>query len=773
MPRNVPAVGPRNAALLIVGEAPGADEELHGEPFIGAAGRELNSWLRAGGIRRDDVFITNVCKQRPPDNVIGEWLRPAKKTKKLLPEGWAERSGMWYAPPIIEGLAELEAEIAEVQPRCIVALGNTPLWALTGQTGITEWRGSQLEHAGAALIPMLHPAAVLRQYAWHELCIHDIKKRVAPSLNGPIAQPEVEHLINPTAELCLSWLQRVEAGSWVSVDLETGGGAILCFGFASSESEALVFDLAKYTAGEAHEIDAEMRRTLTRAYVVGQSTCAYDAAWFDWKLDFPLRTDFDTYIAQSVLWPGEPRDLQYLASLHCSHYRKWKDYDDYDAKLATCAFDVCATFEIARALDARLSARGLRAQFDSRMGYAVRNVYPMARRGILRCPNRTGKKRADVDARLQALQCSVSDVVGAPLNIRSPVQVQKALAALGVSVRSTGDDVLVAAKARYPKAEPLLNDILEYRSLAALRANFLSAKPSPDGRLRSQISATGTETFRLTSGKDQFGGGANLLNITADLRSTIIPDPGYTYFNVDLARADLWAVVWEAGDDALKQAMRDGVDIHLFNCVDLMGIQGVPYDEMQESHPNYPEHIERHGKRRKNSKQFVHLTNYGGKARTAGIACKMTTHEAELAQRRWFSLHPGIKRWHDRTMAQLRGTRRVRNAFGYERPFLGRVESMLPEALAWVPQSTVALVISHIHAAFDECPLIEVQMQCYDSLAGQFPTASRAEALAHMARSWRGVVVPYADPFVIPLDLALSESSWGECEKRGVSWPAA
>ena len=545
MPRNVPAVGPRNAALMIVGEAPGADEELHGEPFIGAAGRELNSWLRAGNIRRDDVFITNVCKQRPPANKIDEWLRPAKK--KGLPEGWTERAGMWYSPEVAEGLAELEREIAEVRPRCIVALGNTPLWALTGQTGITEWRGSQLEHAGAALIPMLHPAAVLRQYAWHELCIHDIKRRVIPSLPGPVSPFPHTHSVNEAAASIISRLRAIQAGQWVAVDLETGGGGILCFGFASSEHEAFVFDLAKYTATEAAAIDAEMRRALTRAFVVGQSTCAYDAAWFDWKLDFPRRTDFDTYIAQSVLWPGEPRDLQYLASLHCSYYRKWKDYDDYDAKLATCAFDVCATFEIARALDARLSARGLRAQFDSRMAYAVRNVYPMARRGILRCPNRTGKKRADVDARLQALQCSVSDVVGAPLNIRSPVQVQKALAALGVSVRSTGDDVLVAAKARYPKAEPLLNDILEYRSLAALRANFLSAKPSPDGRLRSQISATGTETFRLTSGKDQFGGGANLLNITADLRSTIIPDPGYTYFNVDLARADLWAVVWEIG----------------------------------------------------------------------------------------------------------------------------------------------------------------------------------------------------------------------------------
>jgi uracil-DNA glycosylase len=775
VPRNVPAAGPRNAALMIVGEAPGAEEELHGEPFIGAAGKELNSWLRAGDIRRDDVFVTNVCKQRPPGNKIDEWLRPAKKSKKLLPEGWSEARGMWYAPPVADGLAELEREIADVKPRCIVALGNTPLWALTGETGITEWRGSQLMQGNAALIPMLHPAAVLRQYSWHDLCIHDIKRRVVSSLAGPVSAPQPSHLVNPAAAFVVNWFRSVEAGQWVAVDLETGGGGILCFGFASSNEEALVFDLSRYMASEAFEIDAEMRRTLTRAFVVGQSTCAYDAAWFDWKLNFPLRTDFDTYIAQSVLWPGEPRDLQYLASLHCEHYRKWKDYDDYDAKLATCCFDVRATLEIARKLGERLEARHLQLQFRSRMQYAVRHVYPMARRGVLRCPERTHAMRGEVDDKLQQLQLSIADTVGGVVNIRSPLQVQKALASVGVHVKSTSDDILSAAKQKHPEAADLLGAILEYRSLAALRCNFLSAQPGPDGRLRSQISATGTETFRLTSGKDQFGGGANLLNITEgppNLRTTIIPDNGYTYFNCDLARADLWAVVWEAADEPLKRAMRDGIDIHLFNCVDLMGITGVPYDEMDETHPNYREHIERHGKRRKNSKQFVHLTNYGGKARTAGISCKMTTHEAELAQRRWFALHPGIKRWHDRTMAQLRGTRRVRNAFGYERPYLGRIESMLPEALAWIPQSTVALVVSYIHMLFDESPLIEVQMQGYDSLAGQFPTAHRDEALAHMARSWRSIVVPYADPFVIPMDLALSESSWGECTKRGVSWPA-
>jgi hypothetical protein len=205
----------------------------------------------------------------------------------------------------------LAREIADVRPKCIVALGNTPLWALTGETGIVEWRGSQLEGSGgAALIPMLHPAAVLRQYSWHELCIHDIKHRVSVSLNGPVPSSPSAHLVNPEAASVLGWLRECAANQWLAVDLETGGGGILCFGFARSADEALVFDLARYTAQEAHEIDAEMRRALTRCYVVGQSTCAYDAAWFDWKLDFRLRTDFDTYIAQSVLWPGEPRDLR-------------------------------------------------------------------------------------------------------------------------------------------------------------------------------------------------------------------------------------------------------------------------------------------------------------------------------------------------------------------------------------------------------------------------------------------------------------------------------
>jgi len=177
---------------MLVGEAPGEREELEGAPFVGPAGWELDKWLRAAGLRRSDVFVTNVVRYRPPGNDIEHWIKPARK--KGMPDGWLERAGRWYAPEVAEGLSKLREEIEQVQPRVIVALGNVPLWALTGEWGITDWRGRKLALAqnlfsdeglpalAAVVVPVLHPAAVLRQYAWQTYAIHDFKKRVVPAL---------------------------------------------------------------------------------------------------------------------------------------------------------------------------------------------------------------------------------------------------------------------------------------------------------------------------------------------------------------------------------------------------------------------------------------------------------------------------------------------------------------------------------------------------------------------------------------------------------------
>jgi DNA polymerase-1 len=228
-----------------------------------------------------------------------------------------------------------------------------------------------------------------------------------------------------------------------------------------------------------------------------------------------------------------------------------------------------------------------------------------------------------------------------------------------------------------------------------------------------------------------------------NIRKLFLPDPGFVIGDADLDRADLQVVVWEADDDELKQMLREGVDLHTENAKVL--------------------HCTRH-----QAKGFVHGTNYGGKPKTMAKVAGTTTHIADQMQKRWFAAHPGIKRWHDRTERQLFERRYVENAFGFRRFYFDRIESILPEALAWIPQSTVAIVtnkgIINLHR---NLPIVQVLLQVHDSTVFQYEKRYDPH-LRPKIRDQLTVVVPYEDPLVIPVGLKLSDKSWGDVKE--VEW---
>jgi uracil-DNA glycosylase family 4 len=132
-------VGDPGADLMFVGEGPGAEEDRQGIPFVGRAGQFLTRLIEGMGLARDDVYIANVVKCRPPGNRDPQ-------------------------PVEIESCRPfLEAQLALVAPRVLVSLGNfaTKL-LLDTKEGITKLRGREFTYGGAVLIPTLHPAAVLR-----------------------------------------------------------------------------------------------------------------------------------------------------------------------------------------------------------------------------------------------------------------------------------------------------------------------------------------------------------------------------------------------------------------------------------------------------------------------------------------------------------------------------------------------------------------------------------------------------------------------------------
>jgi DNA polymerase len=131
-------VGDPDADLLFIGEAPGLHEDRQGEPFVGAAGQLLTRMLEGIGLRREDVYIANVLKSRPPGN------------RDPLPDE-IEACTPW----LIE-------QISIIQPLVLVTLGNfATKYVLQTQRGITAMRGSVYPWHGRKVIPTFHPAAIL------------------------------------------------------------------------------------------------------------------------------------------------------------------------------------------------------------------------------------------------------------------------------------------------------------------------------------------------------------------------------------------------------------------------------------------------------------------------------------------------------------------------------------------------------------------------------------------------------------------------------------
>jgi len=144
-------VGNIDAKLMFVGEAPGADEDEEGEPFVGKAGQLLTRIIETMGLRRSDVYIGNILKCRPdtPGQSAGNRKPTPDEMKTCIPY--------------------LHEQIDLISPKVLVALGATAVEGLLGKTiGITKLRGSWKTYRGIPLMPTYHPAYLLRNQAMSE-----------------------------------------------------------------------------------------------------------------------------------------------------------------------------------------------------------------------------------------------------------------------------------------------------------------------------------------------------------------------------------------------------------------------------------------------------------------------------------------------------------------------------------------------------------------------------------------------------------------------------
>lgn len=331
--------GPRNAKIALVGEAWGKDEETTGLPFMGAAGSELTRMLQEADLRRGECFITNTLAARPPGNKLEEWCVGSKEAKAtgadLLPP---LKRGKWLESAYHPHLQRLWAELSEVRPNLVVALGGTAAWALLDSSAITSIRGAATETSsgplgrpgGLKVLPTFHPASVLRAWDQRVVVLADLGKAKREKEFPEVRIPHRRVLIDPTLEEVLAFAER----DWpvLSTDIETAKGQITCIGFAPSIHEAIVVPFADHrfpgkSYWPTHDLEVRAWRAVGRL-LASPIPKLFQNGMYD--LMYLARAGFrvmncahDTMLHHHALFSELPKGLGFMGSVYTNE-RSWK-----------------------------------------------------------------------------------------------------------------------------------------------------------------------------------------------------------------------------------------------------------------------------------------------------------------------------------------------------------------------------------------------------------------------------------------------------------------
>ena len=386
-----PPTYPPGAKLVFVGEAPGADEVAAREGFVGAAGRCLQRACHIAGIDWATAGRTNISKRRPPNNKFREAFyetreepgcsatgKSSKRTKKV--EG--------PTPELAEWMDRLRRELTEANPNLVVALGNEALEALSGVSGILNYRGSVLDSrwtrgngAPFKVLAATHPSYIIRgQHLDFWPLVYDLKKAKREMEFPEIRREPLHTIIEPglhEALSCLDWVRERPELKW-TLDVETRAGTLACFAIGAQkfsdfgrEPGAFCVPIQTPTGPywSAHD-EAQIWHALAATARANPNLCNQNILYdIDYLLHYgvePSGVYMDTMLAHSILYPELPKGLDFLCSFYLDdvvYYkgegRNWSDGDRDPQLWEYCCKDAVYTLRVVEKIDEQLRARGL------------------------------------------------------------------------------------------------------------------------------------------------------------------------------------------------------------------------------------------------------------------------------------------------------------------------------------------------------------------------------------------------------------------------------
>lgn len=337
----IPGTGPIPARVVLLGEAPGATEELYGRPFIGEAGEELDRQLEESGIPRSECYVTNVFKVRPPSNKVEEFF-----TSRSDPEACTDLpsfGGKYLRDAFRDMVSATRNELLSVEPTLCIALGRTALWFLLGQSKIGSFVGTLHPPADWRTfhtIPTYHPAGVLRQWSWRPIVLANLAKakdfldtagRVR-STNGGGSGPRFRLKTNLTLAEVRRLTKIALQAPELAVDIETARGQIRTIAFAWSALDSFCISFWEPPAEQYWpDLKSELAAWDCVKLLLGNPDSvkifhngAYDIQYLWRGYGIPVAGPVeDTMLLHHALEPELPKGLGPLAATYLS-IPEWK-----------------------------------------------------------------------------------------------------------------------------------------------------------------------------------------------------------------------------------------------------------------------------------------------------------------------------------------------------------------------------------------------------------------------------------------------------------------
>lgn len=649
--------GPRRAKVMVVGEAPGAREDDEHRAFVGPAGQLLDKTLKEAGIEREDCYITNAAKCRPPDN-----RTPTRGETKTCSSTYLAR------------------ELEKVRPPYVLILGNSALQAVVGRSGITKHRGKTYDLPGGGLaLATFHPAAVLRNPRYSNELRADIN-RLGRMVRGESDGVKTRVALVASKQALKALVHMGQEAKINSYDIETTGlqewipgAAIVSISFTFETGQSYVVPL--YHAESPwqkkwQEILLLLKPMLERhntKYVAHNGK--FDCRWLAHFGVYVPQT-FDTMLAAHMLDENRPKSLKTLAQvmLGVDAWDIGEDVKDaYNTPIRRLAVyngkDTDYTLRLYHVLKAQLKEEPRIARVFAKLMMPASNELTKIEMVGLYADQKRIKKRLRLAIKYQSqIMRELIKKHGAPkdINFNSTQQVARwlfgELKLPVVEETKTGNpSTKEAVLLKLSKSHPAPKLILHYRMWTKRINTYLepwldAARTDKRSRLHSNYKLFGTVTGRLSSE------GPNLQQVPREpfMRTCLGAPPGWEFVEADFSQVELRIAAMLAGERRMLRAFATGVDIHMQTAME--GTGKLPVDISKEE--------------RKLAKgvNFGLLYGMGHKKLVdylfENYDLVVTEDEARAWRDRFFISYPQLVVWHQRQRRLASRYQRVQSPIG-------------------------------------------------------------------------------------------------------------